>query len=121
MIQRMPANQNIINAFGEDELDDMWRTAVILLNSATDEELCLVKLPIEKLLFRLYHSNKIDVFMPRDYEFGCKCSKKRVIEMLKSFPASELKQMENDGIIKIDCQFCGKSYTVEEKDLKSGE
>ena len=121
MIQRMPAKKEVVDAFGEEELEEMWRTAVILLNSATDEELCGTQLPIDKLLYRLYHANKINIFMPKEYEFGCKCTKERVIEMLRSFPSSELRDMEQDGTIKVDCQFCGKSYTVDVRELDSGE
>lgn len=121
MLQRMPAIPSLAKALGEDEAEELWRTAVILLNSTTDEELQNVKLPIEKLLYRLYHSNNINVFMPKEFVFGCRCSREKVIEMLKSFPAAELESMQKDGKIDVDCQFCGKKYTVQTEELKSGD
>ena len=59
--------------------------------------------------------------MPKEFDFGCRCSRERVMEMLKSFPASELHDMEKDGRIKVDCEFCGKSYVLKTEDLTSGE
>ena len=121
MIQRMPENPRLINALDEDDPEELWRTAVILLNSLTEEELQNIKLPIEKLLYRLYHSNNINVFMPKEFVFGCRCSREKVVEMLKGFPSAELDDMQKDGEINVDCQFCGKSYTVKMEDLTSGD
>ena len=121
MIQRMPENPRLINALDEDDPEELWRTAVILLNSLTEEELQNIKLPIEKLLYRLYHSNNINVFMPKEFVFGCRCSREKVVEMLKGFPSAELDNMQKDGEINVDCQFCGKSYTVKMEDLTSGD
>lgn len=121
MIQRMPVDKKIIASYSTEEIEEIWRTAVILLNSISDEELKNLKLPIEKLVNRLYHSNDLQIFMPKNLDFGCRCSQEKVIEMLKGFSSQDQKEMVIDNIIKVDCQFCGRSYTLTLKDLESGE
>ena len=101
----------------EDEIEELWRTAVILLNSVTNEELVDTNLAVEKLVNRLYHLNDLQIFMPKLLEFGCRCSQEKVLEMLKSFPPQDIDDMIIDGKIIVDCQFCGRRYTLTSKDL----
>ncbi len=117
MIQKMPSAGKTSEYSGEEEIDELWRTAVILLNSATDKELTDMNLPVEKLVNRLYHLNDLQIFMPKMLKFGCRCSQEKVIEMLKSFSPQDIDDMIVDGKITVDCQFCGRRYTLTSKDL----
>ena len=117
MLQRLPFDKKIAESFKEKEIDDLWETAAVLLHSATKKEMLDDKLSLEKLLYRLYHSNDLHFFSQKAIQFGCRCSKDRVIEMLKSFSEEERREMAVDGTIKVDCQFCGKSYTLKVEDL----
>lgn len=117
MIQKMPAAQKAASHLSEDEIEELWRTAVILLNSVTNEELVDTNLSVEKLVNRLYHLNDLQIFMPKLLEFGCRCSQEKVLEMLKSFPPQDIDDMIIDGKIIVDCQFCGRRYTLTSKDL----
>ena len=117
MIQKMPAAQKAASHLSEDEIEELWRTAVILLNSVTNEELVDTNLAVEKLVNRLYHLNDLQIFMPKLLEFGCRCSQEKVLEMLKSFPPQDIDDMIIDGKIIVDCQFCGRRYTLTSKDL----
>lgn len=121
MLQRLPFDKKIAESFQESEIDDLWETACVLLHSATKEEMSDDKLSLEKLLYRLYHSNNLHFFIQRAVQFGCRCSKDRVIRVLKSFSEQERQEMVVDGKIKVDCQFCGKSYTLCLEDLTTGE
>lgn len=121
MLQRMPMDRQIAQVLKEEEIEELWRTSVILLNSVKEEELLDTELPLEKLLHRLYHLNDLHFFTPKVIEFGCRCSQEKVIEMLSRFPKQDLEDMVVDGQIKVDCQFCGKSYTLTLQDLNSGE
>ncbi|MBR1945026.1 MAG: Hsp33 family molecular chaperone HslO [Alphaproteobacteria bacterium] len=117
MLQRLPVDKKISESFQENEIDDLWETAVILLHSATKEEMLDENLSLEKLLYRLYHSNNLHFFIQKSIQFGCRCSKDKVIKMLKSFSEQEQQEMAVDGKIKVDCQFCGKSYILTSEDL----
>lgn len=117
MLQRMPMDRQIARELKEEEIDDLWNTSVVLLHSATPEELLDSGLPLEKLLYRLYHLNDLHFFMQKTIKFGCRCSQEKVIEMLRRFPKQDRSEMAVDGKIKVDCQFCGKSYVLDLKDL----
>lgn len=121
MLQRLPLDKKIAESFQESEIKDLWDTAVILLHSATKKEMTDETLSLEKLLYRLYHSNNLHFFIQRAIQFGCRCSKDKVIKMLKSFSDQDRQEMAVDGKIKVDCQFCGKSYTFSLEDLNAGE
>lgn len=117
MIQKMPLSGAKAKSVSSEDAEEMWRTAVILLNSATKEELTNLKLPVENLVNRLYHLNDLQIFMPKLLKFGCRCSQEKVIEMLRSFPKQDIDDMIIDGKITVDCQFCGRKYTLTSEDL----
>lgn len=121
MLQRMPMDRRIARELSEDEIEDLWNTSVVLLHSTTEKELLDTDLPLEKLLYRLYHLNNLHFFIQKAIKFGCRCSQDKVIEMLSRFPDQDKKEMAVDGKIKVDCQFCGKSYTLTLKDLDAGK
>ena len=121
MLQRLPFDKKIAESLRKNEIDDLWETASILLHSATKKEMTDTGLPLEKLLYRLYHANNLHFFMQKTLQFGCRCSKEKVINVLKSFSERERQEMIVDGKIKVDCQFCGKSYILEPDDLNTGK
>ena len=121
MLQRMPMDRQIARELKEEEIDDLWNTAVVLLHSVTPQELTDTELSLEKLLYRLYHLNNLHFFIQKAIKFGCRCSQEKVIEMLKRFPEQDRQEMAVDGEIKVDCQFCGKSYTLTLEDLDVGK
>jgi len=117
LLQRLPFDKKIAESLQDDKIEDLWETATVLLRSATRQEMLDEKLSLEKLLYRLYHSNNLHFFIQKAIQFGCRCSKDKVIKMLKSFSDQDRQEMAVDGKIKVDCQFCGKSYTLALKDL----
>ena len=121
MLQRLPFDQKIAQSIPESEITDLWETAVVLLHSATKKEMTDTGLSLEKLLYRLYHANNLHFFIQKAIEFGCRCSKDKVIQMLRSFSEQDRREMIIDGVIKVDCQFCGKSYTLTSEDLNAGK
>ena len=121
MLQRMPMDRQIARELKESEIDDLWNTSAVLLHSTTEKELLDTDLPLEKLLYRLYHLNNLHFFIQKTIKFGCRCSQDKVIKMLSKFPDQDKKEMAVDGKIKVDCQFCGKSYTLTLQDLDTGK
>jgi len=117
MLQRLPFDKKVAEEIQRETADDLWETATVLLHSATKKEMLDEQLPLEKLLYRLYHANNLHFFIQKAIQFGCRCSQEKVVTMLKSFSEQDRKEMAVDGKIKVDCQFCGKSYTVASEDL----
>lgn len=93
------------------EADDHWRRAGLLLETATDTELLDPGLPLDDLLFRLFHEDGVRVFQPLRLAPGCGCDDERVRTVLRSFAAEDLAEMrQGDGGVTVTCQFCSRDY-----------
>lgn len=102
----------------EHEAEEDWRRAMILLGSATDEELLDPALPPDDVLFRLFHEDGVRVFRPLPLSAGCGCDEQRVTAMLRSFPLDDLEAMrQEDGSITVTCQFCSRVYHFDRERL----
>lgn len=120
MMQRMPVSggSDDVRRFSPEELDDLWRTNVVLLGSLTVDELLAPALPGEQLLFRLFHQEGLRVAPLKPLHFGCRCSRERVEGVLSTFSEEELAAMRlEDGSVSASCQFCSQEYIFTEQDL----
>ena len=88
MLQRMPENGGKVKT-DKEELDHAWIDAVTLLGSMTDKEMVSQKLSPTDVIYRLYHSNELTITDTHRLEFGCRCSKEKVEETLKSFDRAD--------------------------------
>lgn len=112
MIQRMPQSGTDI----EDE-EDGWRRAVAILSSLRRDELLSNELSAEDLLYRLYHEDGVRIFEKRKLFYQCRCSEKKVINTIKSFPLEEI--TDDDGNVHVTCEFCKQVYAFGPDELKS--
>lgn len=116
MVQRMPFD--ITLGFNEDEIDELWRTAVILQGSLTSAELLDSSLAPENVLYRLFHAENLALSPTRDLYFGCRCSLERVKRALLGIPNVDLLEMRlDDGSIDATCEFCSTVYTLSPADV----
>ena len=100
------------------EAEDDWRRAMVLLGTASDEELLDPLLRPDDLLFRLFHEDGVRVFTPLALNPGCGCDEERVWNMLQSFPLEDLEGMrQEDGGITVTCQFCSRVYRFDQDRL----
>lgn len=111
MIQRLP---------GEIHNEDLFNRAIMLAETATEEE--LLTLSTEELLYRLYETDEelaVRLFEPEQFHFECNCSKERSLTMLYHLGESELRELleEQSGSVYVDCGFCGKRYLFSESDI----
>lgn len=115
MLQRVPPE----GGFGviADDVEDGWRQAMVLMSSATAEELVDPDLPPHGLLFRLFHEQGVRVYETHSLEARCRCSRERIEGILRLFPTAELEDMRKDGVTTVTCQFCNQSYLFDEADL----
>jgi len=115
MLQRVPPE----GGFGviADDVEDGWRRAMVLMSSATAEELVDPDLPPHGLLFRLFHEQGVRVYETHPLEARCRCSRERIEGILRLFPTAELEDMQKDGVTTVTCQFCNQSYLFDEADL----
>jgi molecular chaperone Hsp33 len=115
MLQRVPPE----GGFGviADDVEDGWRRAMVLMSSATAEELVNPDLPPHGLLFRLFHEQGVRVYQTHPLEARCRCSRERIEGILRLFPTAELEDMREEGVTTVTCQFCNQSYIFDEADL----
>ncbi|MGF1560843.1 MAG: Hsp33 family molecular chaperone HslO [Geminicoccaceae bacterium] len=114
LVQRMPDP----SATPERDAIEDWRRTMMLLGSATANEVLAPGLSAERLLFRLFHEEGVRVYERLDLSFGCRCNEKRVRDMLAMFSPAELDDMRlEDGSIAVTCEFCGAGYTFNEAEI----
>ncbi len=90
--------------------DEAWRTATILAETITADELLDDALTPERLLYRLFHGEGVAVAKPRPLSFGCRCSRARLSGILEGFPADDLDHMAVEGDIVMTCEFCNFDF-----------
>ncbi len=93
---------------------EAWIEAMLLLETATPEEISGPDPDADSVLFRLFHETGVRVYTPLPLIAGCSCSEGRVRAMLASFPAGTLAEMRlADGRIEVTCQFCNRIYAFD--------
>ena len=94
--------------------EDGWREAEALFSTLTQEELVDPALPAPDLIYRLFHEG--GVAMDTDAQGLsdiCTCHRERLVGTLQGMADESLREMvEPDGTLKVDCQFCARSYTI---------
>ncbi len=115
MLQRVPpeGGYEII----ADDVEDGWRRAMVLMSSATPTELVDPDLPPRRLLFRLFHQEVVRVFDPHAVEARCRCSRERIVSILRSFPAADIEELRNDAVTTVTCEFCNTRYDFTRAEL----
>ncbi|MFM2042223.1 MAG: hypothetical protein RLY86_799 [Pseudomonadota bacterium] len=101
------------SANGEED----WNRAMHLLQSVTDAELLDPGLPVNGLIYRLFHEEQPRVFARQALRFGCRCSADRVATVLRSLDRAELDDLRIDGKVVVTCEFCNTAFSFGDADL----
>jgi molecular chaperone Hsp33 len=91
-----------------------WPHVAILGGSVKADELTDTELPLDQLIWRLFHEEDevrtLDAFKLRK---GCRCDQDYVRSVIARFPADEQAAMVgDDGFIRVDCAFCSTSFPI---------
>src|SRR5215471_5632521 len=115
MLQRVPpeGGYRVI----ADDVEDGWRRVMVLMSSATPEELVDPDLPPHGLLYRLFHEEGVRVYDTHALEARCRCSRERIEGILRAFPPDEREDMRKEGVTTVTCEFCNTRYVFERTDL----
>jgi molecular chaperone Hsp33 len=116
MLQRVPPE----GGYGviADDVEDGWRRAMVLMSSATADELTNPDLSPRRLLYRLFHEETVRVFDTQPVEARCRCSRERIIGILRSFPPQDLDELREDKVTTVTCEFCNTTYEFGRDELK---
>ena len=118
LVQKLPDGERSEFLGTREELEDGWRRALILMGSATSQELTDPELAPEDLLFRLFHEDGVRVFRTHSLRAECRCSRERIDRVLRSLPFDERQDLgEADGSVTVTCQFCNAAYRFGRDDV----
>ena len=76
--------------------------------------------PVETLLFRLFHERGVRVYRAAEIRDECSCSRERVAGVLSTFSAEEIVESTEDGAISVTCEFCSTTYRFDPADFAAG-
>lgn len=110
--------QKVAGTGGSDNAvdDDAWGRVGHLL--ATMKEAELLTLPVETLLYRLFHEEGVILQPGRPVRFECSCSTERVLGMLRSLGREEAQSaLGEKGEMEITCEFCNRRYRLDSVDV----
>lgn len=117
-----PEGHEILTSTDPDGIgDDAWAEARSLVETVEDHELLDPLLESERLLYRLFHERGARVFDPVLVHEDCRCSRERVLGMLRGFSSEDRKAMvADDGTLAITCEFCSRRYVFEATEVEGG-
>ncbi|MFN7104000.1 MAG: Hsp33 family molecular chaperone [Pseudorhizobium sp.] len=90
--------------------DDLWTEARMMLETIDTDELTDPQVPIERLLFRLFHERGVRVYQPQAVADQCSCSRDKIKGVLDGFSAEEITESLEDGEVAVTCEFCSTTY-----------
>jgi molecular chaperone Hsp33 len=118
MVQQMPELDAGRIDVDQEQREDDWRRAVILMASATEAEMLDPGLPGAMLLYRLFHQERPRQFEPRLLAARCRCSRERIDRVLRSIRREELDDLrDKSGKVAVKCEFCSTEYAYDDRDL----
>lgn len=96
-----------------------WPHVAILGGSVKAEELTDPALPLEDLIWRLFHEEEeVRTLGTTALSRGCRCDPEYVRSIIARFPVDERDAMVgDDGVIRVDCAFCSSSFSIEPREL----
>ena len=98
-----------------------WPHVAILGGSVKPEELTDPDLPLDDLIWRLFHEeDEVRTLAAIPLAKGCRCDPDYVRSVIRRFPAEERAAMVgDDGLIRVDCAFCSSTFAIEPKELSN--
>jgi molecular chaperone Hsp33 len=94
--------------------EEAWEREQVLFETLGEDELIDPDVRADRLLYRLFHEDGVRMFQPKPLRAFCRCSQDRIVGLLRSFPADERVDMvEEDGLIRVTCEYCSRVYEVE--------
>ena len=97
-----------------------WEHIKILGQTIRAGELADPALPLETLLWRLFHEEEEEVRLLSTVPLakGCRCSMDYVRGVIARFSPEERAEMVDDGgTISVDCEFCSRVFPIRPDDL----
>jgi molecular chaperone Hsp33 len=91
-----------------------WDHVAVLAGSVKAEELTDESLPLDGLVWRLFHEEaEVRVLAGAPLSRGCRCDPDYVRSVIARFPEEEREEMKDEsGVIRVNCEFCSTSFPL---------
>jgi molecular chaperone Hsp33 len=100
-----------------EDIEDAWVRAQLMAETVEPEE--LRTLSDKELLRRLFAEDDLRLFEPTPVFFRCRCSRERVIGMLRALGADEIRSVLTErGSVEVRCDFCNRAYQFDPVDVE---
>ncbi|KQS55651.1 molecular chaperone Hsp33 [Brevundimonas sp. Leaf363] len=100
--------------------EEVWDRSRALFATLGDDELVDPTISPETLLFRLFHEDGVRLEDARPLAAVCRCSRDRISAVLASFdPAERADMVEDDGKIRVTCEYCASVYDIDPADVRA--
>jgi molecular chaperone Hsp33 len=99
------------------EIDDAWNRVQMLGDTLKPEE--LQTLSDRNILRRLFAEDDVRLFESAPVFFKCRCSRERVVGMLRALGAEEVRSvLAEQGHVEVRCDFCNRAYRFDSVDVE---
>ncbi|MBB6094405.1 molecular chaperone Hsp33 [Povalibacter uvarum] len=99
------------------DFDDAWNRLQLLADTLKPEE--LRKLSDREILRRLFVEDDVRIFESSPVFFRCRCSRERVVGMLRGVGAEEIRSvLAERGSVEVRCDFCNRAYQFDPVDVE---
>lgn len=115
MLQKMPLKGG--NESSPEEMEEAWNEAKVFMESLTQDEVFNAELTSEQLLHRLFHTNNLSISKCKNYSFGCRCSREKLLQTLSTFSEDDINAMLENNKITATCHFCSEKYVFDKGEL----
>jgi len=97
-----------------------WGHVAVLAGSVKDSELLDRDLPLDELVWRLFHEEtEVRILPAVQLSRGCRCDPEYVRSVIARFPVEDRAQMVgDDGFIRVDCAFCATDFPIALDDIE---
>ena len=125
LLQRLPADsltQRDSSASRQSsptaaDIEDAWRRVQLLADTLKPEE--MEALSDRTILQRLFAEDDIRLFESAPVFFRCRCSRERVVGMLRALGAEEVRSIIAErGKVEVHCDFCNRGYEFDAVDTE---
>lgn len=118
VLERIAGGGAIDPAMDAEARQESWRTATLLAETLSADELLDDALTPEQLLFNVFHSEGVVASRARPLSYGCRCTRQRLSGILEGFTTEELDHMSVDGSVVMTCEFCNIDFRFPREDLQ---
>jgi molecular chaperone Hsp33 len=100
-----------------EDIEDAWRRAQLMADTLKPTE--LRTLTDMQILQRVFAEDDVRMFESAPVFFRCRCSRERVISMLRSLGADEIRSIVAErGNVEVRCDFCNRAYQFDPVDVE---